>query len=80
LVAKSPGGGEYGKKWADWLFRLQNDLPMPDWWQNRKRGTNGTNFPSETPPNQTESNQIKPDQTEPEDAGRDAALAASPPA
>ena len=64
LIAKSLGGGEYGEKWADWLFRLENDLPMPDWWQNRKRRTNDTHFPAETSPNQTESNQIKPDQNE----------------
>lgn len=86
LVVKSLGGGEYGEKWADWLFRLENDLPMPDWWQNRKRGTNGTVFPAETTSNQTESNQIKPDQTGLDPAaangcaGQQSSSAAVPPA
>ena len=77
-TAQLLGGGEYGKKWADWLFRVENDFPMPDWWGKGRKA--GTIFPAENAPNQTESNQIKPDQTDPEDAGRDAALAASPPA
>lgn len=59
-MVKLLGGGEYGQKWADWLFCIENDLPMPDWWEKRKHGTNS---PEQFGSNQTESNQIKPDQT-----------------
>lgn len=27
------GGGDFGDKWADWLHRLECDLPRPDWWK-----------------------------------------------
>ena len=30
------GGGEYGKKWAEWLYRVENDLPMPEWWSEKE--------------------------------------------
>ena len=30
LTADALGGGEYGKKWADWLVRVQHGLSMPE--------------------------------------------------
>ena len=33
LMAKMLGGGEQGEKWADWLFRVQNGIKMPEWWK-----------------------------------------------
>ena len=58
-MAECFGGGEYGKKMANLLTRIQNDQPLSD----------GLNSPAEThsdpvKPDQTESNQIKPNQTE----------------
>ena len=26
------GGGERGRRWADWLHRVRNGLPLPQWW------------------------------------------------
>lgn len=38
LTADVLGGGEYGKKWADWLVRVQHGLSMPEWWRTDGRG------------------------------------------
>jgi len=59
-LAESLGGGEYGKKWADWLVRVQNDLSMPDWWRTDNRGPDS---PDATKSNPTESDPIQPNPT-----------------
>jgi hypothetical protein len=32
LTANLIGGGRYGWKWAHWKMCVENDLPMPSWW------------------------------------------------
>jgi hypothetical protein len=59
-LAESLGGGEYGKKWADWLVRVQHDLSLPDWWRTDNRGPDS---PDETKSNQTKSDPIQPNPT-----------------
>ena len=60
LLAKTLGGGEYGKKWADWLVRVQHGMSMPDWCRTDNRGPDE---PAETKSNPTESNLIQPNKT-----------------
>jgi hypothetical protein len=59
-LAETLGGGEYGKKWADWLVRVQHGLSMPDWWRKDNRGPDS---PEEIKPNPTESDLIQPNPT-----------------
>jgi hypothetical protein len=59
-LAQELGGGEYGKKWADWLVRVQHGLSMPDWWRTDNRGPDS---PDETKSNPTESDSIQPNPT-----------------
>jgi hypothetical protein len=56
-LAKVLGGGEYGKKWADWLVRVQHGLSMPEWCRTDNRGPDS---PDKTKPNPTKSDQIQP--------------------
>lgn len=32
LKASLLGGGEYGRKWAEWVHCVENDEPLPKWW------------------------------------------------
>jgi hypothetical protein len=59
-LPESLGGGEYGKKWADWLVRVQHGLSMPDWCRTDNRGPDP---PNETKSNPTKSDPIQPNQT-----------------
>jgi hypothetical protein len=60
LMAQLLGGGEFGKKWADWLYRIQNGLSMPDWLRTDNRGPDSTDKAKANP---TESNPIQPNPT-----------------
>ncbi|HTX20880.1 MAG TPA: hypothetical protein VMD27_03315 [Candidatus Aquilonibacter sp.] len=60
LLAETLGGGEYGKKWADWLVRVQHGLSMPDWARMDNRGPDA---PAETKPSPTKSDPIQANPT-----------------
>ncbi|HUB87498.1 MAG TPA: hypothetical protein VMB22_06365 [Verrucomicrobiae bacterium] len=60
LLAECLGGGEYGKKWADWLVRVQHGLSMPDWARTDNRGPDA---PAETKPSPTKSDPIQANPT-----------------
>src|ERR1700722_11696466 len=53
------GGGEYGKKWAEWLYPVENDLQMPEWWTEKEaKNLRGGGDPMGVNP--TKSEQIPP--------------------
>ena len=45
---ESHGGGEVGRRWADWFHRVRNGLPLPNWWPgpwaDRDFGPDGTDW------------------------------------
>lgn len=52
---ESCGGGEMGRRWADWFHRVENDLPLPKWWPgpwaDTDFGPDGANWSNVSFPN-----------------------------
>ena len=52
---ESHGGGEMGRRWADWFHRVENELPMPKWWPgpwaDTDFGPDGTDWSKVSLPN-----------------------------
>lgn len=63
LQAELLGGGEYGKKWADWLVRVQHGLSLPDWAWTENQGPDSQDKAKagSNQPDQTKSDLIQPD-------------------